>query len=290
MRREPAMPAPTGRPARSFLFVPGSRPDRFEKAVRSGADAVIVDLEDAVAPERKDAARQQLAAWLSPERPVLVRINAASTPYYEHDAELGKLRGVAGIVLPKAESARDVIDLIARIKRRVPVYPLIESAAGMSNARDIASAPCVRQLMFGTLDFAADMNMDADGDALDALRVQLTMISRIAGIRAPVDGVTPSIDRADLLAADAENARRLGFAGKLCIHPDQVPVVNRTFAPTEAQLDWARRVVDAFRNANGAAVAVDAKMIDRPVFLKAQRMLDEADADVRGIDERDGIE
>lgn len=264
------------KPYRSFLFVPGSRPERFEKALGSGGDALILDLEDAVAPEGKDAARQQVAAWLAPERPVLVRINAASTPYYERDAELGKLRGVAGIVLPKAERAHDVIDLISRIKRKIPVYPLIESARGMWNALEIAKAPYVHQLMFGTLDFGADMDMETDGDALDTFRVQLTMISRVAGIRAPVDGVTPSIDNDELLQAETLKAKRLGFAGKLCIHPRQVSIVNRTFAPSEAELEWARRVLHAFGNANGAAVAVDGKMVDRPVFLKAQSILEDA--------------
>lgn len=263
------------RPYRSFLFVPGSRPDRFEKALGSGGDAVILDLEDAVAPKDKDVARHHVVAWLAPERPVLVRVNAASTPYYERDVELGKLRGVAGIVLPKAESAHVVIDLISRIRRKIPVYPLIESARGMWNALEIAKAPCVRQLMFGTLDFAADMNMESDGDGLDTFRVQLTMISRVAGIRAPVDGVTPSIDNAERLRAETIKARRFGFAGKLCIHPSQVSIVNRTFAPSEAEREWARRVLCAFENANGAAVAVDGKMVDRPVFLKAQSILDD---------------
>lgn len=263
------------KPYRSFLFVPGSRPGRFEKALASGGDAVILDLEDAVAPEDKDIARQQVAAWLAPEHPVLVRINAASTRYYERDAELGKLRGVAGIVLPKAESAHDVIDLISRIRRRIPVYPLIESAKGMWNALEIAKAPCVRQLMFGTLDFGADMNMEPDGEGLDSFRAQLAMVSKIAGICAPVEGVTPSIDNTELLQAETIKARRFGFAGKLCIHPSQVSIVNRTFAPSEAELEWARRVLRAFETGNGAAVAVDGKMVDRPVFLKAQSILDD---------------
>ncbi|MBN3754474.1 CoA ester lyase [Paraburkholderia sp. Tr-20389] len=262
------------KPYRSFLFVPGSRPERFEKALHSGADAVILDLEDAVAPEDKEGARQTIAAWLAPERAILVRINPASTPWYEQDAQLGKLRGVAGIVLPKAESARDVTDLISRIKRQVPVYPLIESAKGMWNALEIARAPCVHQLMFGTLDFGADMNMETDGDSLDTFRAQLTMISRVADIHAPIDGVTPSIDDAELLQAETIKAKRFGFAGKLCIHPRQVSIVNRTFAPGESELAWARRVLHAFGSANGAAVAVDGKMVDRPVILKAQSILD----------------
>jgi len=158
------------------------------------ADAVILDLEDAVPPDEKDEARRTIAAWISPEHPVLIRVNAAGTRWYERDAELGKLRGVIGIVLPKAESARDVTGLVSRIKREMPIYPLIESASGMCNALEIAKAPFVRQLMFGTLNFCADMGMEPDGEELNPFRGQLATISKVVGIPAPIDGVTLSID------------------------------------------------------------------------------------------------
>ncbi|MBP0594746.1 CoA ester lyase [Paraburkholderia sp. LEh10] len=264
------------KPLRSYLFVPGNRRERFDKAMSSGADAVILDLEDAVAPEDKDAARQAIAAWLSPQRPVLVRVNAAGTPWYEQDAQLGTLRGVAGIVLPKAGSAADVSDLVSRTKSGMPVYPLIETAKGMWNALDIASAPSVHQLMFGTLDFCADMGMEPDGEELNPFRGRLTMISRVAGIRAPIDGVTPSIDDEALLKAETIKGKRWGFAGKLCIHPRQVATVNGCYAPSDTELAWARRVLVAFANANGAAVAVDGKMVDRPVVSRAQSIVDAA--------------
>ncbi|OYD60212.1 UNVERIFIED_ORG: citrate lyase subunit beta/citryl-CoA lyase [Burkholderia sp. CF145] len=259
---------------RSFLFVPGTQPDRFDKALASGADAVIIDLEDAVPPEDKEHARQTVAAWLAQARPVLIRVNAVSTPWFEQDAALGKLRGVAGIVLPKAESASDVIALVSRTKSKMPVFPLIESAKGMWNALEIAKAPFVRQLMFGTLDFCADMGMAPDGDELNSFRANLVMASRIADIRPPIDGVTPAIDDAKALEADTGMARRWGFSGKLCIHPRQVQTVNGCFAPSEAELSWARRVVDAFGRSNGAAVSVDGKMVDRPVVIRAQNILE----------------
>lgn len=263
---------------RSFLFVPGNRPERFVKALDSGADAVIVDLEDAVAPASKDEARDAVAAWLSPERPVMIRVNACDTPWFDRDAELGKLRGVAGIVLPKTESAADVIALVSRTKSRMPVFPLIESAKGMFNALEIAKAPFVHQLMFGTLDFCADMNMATDDDVLDPFRANLAMISKVAGIRAPIDGVTPAIDDAHALHAETLNGKRRGFAGKLCIHPKQVATVNACYAPSESEVDWAKRVLDAFTNAKGAAIAVDGKMVDRPVVLRAQTILEGARA------------
>jgi citrate lyase subunit beta/citryl-CoA lyase len=263
---------------RSFLFVPGNRPERFAKAWESGADAVVVDLEDAVAPDHKNEARDALAGWLARERPVMIRVNARDTPWFAQDAQLGKLRGVAGIVLPKAERAADIIDLVSCTKNRLPIFPLIESAKGMMNALEIARAPFVLQLMFGTLDFCADMNMASDGDELNSFRAELVMVSRVAGIRAPIDGVTPAIDDQDALHADTLNAKRRGFAGKLCIHPKQVAKVNQCFAPSASEVYWATRVLDAFKAANGAAIALDGKMIDRPVVIRAQHILD----DVRG--------
>lgn len=261
---------------RSLLFVPGNRPERFAKALNSGADAVILDLEDAVAPERKDEARAAIAAWLTPGRPVLIRVNARDTPWFEQDARLCTVRGVAGVVLPKAQSATDVIELVTRTRSRMPVFPLIESAEGMHRALEIARAPHVHRLIFGTLDFCADLNMASDGSELDPYRAQLALISRVAHIGAPIDGVTPAIDNEAALHADTLNAKRRGFAGKICIHPKQVDTVNRCFAASEAELAWAREVLEAFAQANGAAVAVQGKMVDRPVVMRAQAILDTA--------------
>jgi citrate lyase subunit beta/citryl-CoA lyase len=263
---------------RSFLFVPANQPNRFQKALDSGAHAVIIDLEDAVGPDAKDEARRMVSKWLTPERNVLLRINARQTPWFEADAQLAKMPGVSGIALPKAESASDIVALVSLTKAKTPVYPLIESALGMSNATDVANAPFVRQLMFGTLDFIADMGMESDGVELDPFRAQLVLISRVAGIEPPVDGVTPVIDDAQRLTAEASHGKRRGFGGKLCIHPKQVPIVNACYAPTDAEVSWARRVLDASARARGAAVSVDGKMVDRPVVLRAQRVVDSARA------------
>ncbi|WP_063744712.1 HpcH/HpaI aldolase/citrate lyase family protein, partial [Paraburkholderia oxyphila] len=257
----------------SYLFVPGSRPERFERALSSGADAVIVDLEDAVEPSAKDAAREAIASWVSRCHPVLVRINARTTPWFEQDARLGALDGVAGIVLPKAECAEDVTSVVAIARRRVPVYPLIESAQGMWNAMAIARAPFVKRLMFGTLDFIADMDMPDDGEPLNHYRSQLALISRVAGIEAPVDGVTPDIHDLERIERDALNGKRLGFGAKLCIHPKQIEAVHRCYRPSEQELAWAARVADAASKAGAGAITVDGKMVDRPVMLRAQRML-----------------
>lgn len=260
---------------RSYLFVPGHRPERFQKALAAGADAVIVDLEDAVPPGEKDAARAALAAWLSPDKPVHLRVNAADTPWFEADLALCATPGVAGIVLPKAERTTD----IARCAGQgAPVLPLVESAAGFAALRDLAQASGVQRLMFGSIDFQADLGMDTDEADLLAFRLQLVMATRLAGIGSPVDGVTVAIDDAERLTTDARRAARLGFGGKLCIHPKQVAPVHRGFRPSEDELAWAQRVLDAAQAAAGGAVAVDGKMVDRPVILKAQAMLDRAAA------------
>jgi citrate lyase subunit beta/citryl-CoA lyase len=265
------------KPLISLLFVPASRPERFHKALGSGADAVIVDLEDAVAPADKDAARAALAAWLDPAHPVLVRINAADTPWFAADLELLARPGVSAVVLPKAEHPDDVV-VASRAGGGLAVLPLIESALGFEQRRALAHADRVERLIFGHIDFQADLNMRATEEELLPFLTALVLASRLAGIAAPIDGVCTAIDDAELLQADALRARRLGFGGKLCIHPRQVAVVNRCFAPSAEEVAWAQRVIAADTASGGAAVAVDGKMVDRPVVLRAQAILVEAQA------------
>jgi citrate lyase subunit beta/citryl-CoA lyase len=264
----------SGAPDRSYLFVPGNRPERFDKACAAGADAVIVDLEDAVPASDKLAARDALAAWLSPAHPVLVRINSADSEWFRDDLALCGLPGVAGIVLPKAEREHDLVTVAAAGARAI--LPLVESAQGMWNAVALARSPCVRRLVFGAIDFSLDLGIREGHEQLLYFRSQLVLVSRVAGIEAPVDGVTTALDDPDLVRDDTDRARALGFGGKLCIHPKQVAVVNAAFAPSAAELVWAARVLEVAANANGAAVALDGKMVDRPVILIAQQMLDEA--------------
>jgi citrate lyase subunit beta/citryl-CoA lyase len=257
--------------ARSYLFVPGTRPERFAKALGAGAHAVIVDLEDAVPPSEKDAARAAVANALSAAQPLLVRVNAAGTPWFDADVALCRREGVSGIVLPKAEEAIGIEHVRRGAGERAEILPLIETALGLWNAPAIARAPGVRRLLFGSIDFQVDLRLT--DDELLAYRSQLVLVSRLAELQPPVDGVTTAIDDADALARDAARARRLGFGGKLCIHPKQVPIVNAAFEPSADAIAWARRVVEADARAAGAAVAVDGKMVDRPVLLQAQEIL-----------------
>jgi citrate lyase subunit beta/citryl-CoA lyase len=256
---------------RSYLFVPANRPDRYAKACATRAHAVIVDLEDAVPSQDKVSARTSLAKWLAhAPRPVLVRINAADSEWFEEDLRICGESNVAGLLVPKCERV-DELRRIADGCGGVPIHPLIETARGLWNALTIAQAPGVRSLLFGSLDFQADVGT-SDDELLHA-RSQLVIVSRVAEIEAPIDGVTQAIDDAEALRRDARRSRALGFAGKTCIHPKQVDIVNDCFAPTDDDVRWAEAVVTAFTKASGSAVLVDGRMVDRPVLLKAQAIL-----------------
>ena len=274
---KPATPPP----ARSYLFVPGDRPERFMRAWDSAADQVILDLEDAVAPENKAAARRAIAGWLDPARPVWIRVNAIDDAGFAEDLALCQRPGVAGLLLPKAQTIPfSLVDTC--VTHGLHIVPIIESAAGMHAVEAIASMPGVARLAFGALDFMVDLDINDDvGDALLYFRSRLVLASRLGGLPAPIDGVTPSVDDAALLRHDAERSRRLGFGAKLCIHPKQIAEVHRALAPRAEERVWAQRALETFALANGAAVAMDGKMIDRPVWLKAQRIAATPLADVR---------
>jgi citrate lyase subunit beta/citryl-CoA lyase len=260
--------------AASYLFVPGNRPDRYERACATNAGAVIVDLEDAVPAPEKSAARDMLSNWMSPVVPVLVRINAADTEWFEDDIAMCIACGAAGIVLPKAEGGGQIAAIAAHANGTLPVLPMIESARGFWHVVALAGCAGVQRLMFGSIDFQLDLGIDSDDhDELLHFRSQLVLASRLAGLAQPVDGVTTAIHDAQRLQEDAMRARRLGFGAKCCIHPDQVDIVNRYMAPSAEQLAWARKVIDAARNARGAVATVDGQMVDKPVYARAAAFL-----------------
>jgi citrate lyase subunit beta/citryl-CoA lyase len=261
---------------RSYLFVPGNRPERFEKALAAGADAVILDLEDAVQPDEKPVARAAVLAAVSghASRPAWVRVNGSDTPWFNDDiAALSAQPGVAGIVLPKAEAREQIEAVLAHAHPALSVLPIVETARGFANLAVLCAAPRVQRIVFGTLDFQVDLGIDGDGEELHLFRSQIVLASRLAGIGAPVDGVSTTITDTDAIEADARRGRRFGFGGKLCIHPKQIDAVHRAYAWSDAERDWARRVLSAVESSNGAAVAVDGKMVDMPVILKARRIV-----------------
>lgn len=266
--------------ARSYLFVPGDRAERFDKAWDSLADEVIIDLEDAVAPERKGVARTAVSAWLDPARPVWIRVNAMDSPWFAEDVALARHAGVAGVVLPKAETVPQPLAQLCD-EREIGLMPLIETAAGLRACSVLAAESGVVRFAFGALDFQLDLGIEGDDDALLAFRSQLVLESRLAGLTAPVDGITAEVKDLDRVRSDAQRARRLGFGGKLCIHPQQVAEVNRAFSPSDQERKWANRILAAMKSSQGAAVALDGRMIDRPVFLKAALIAGAPAPDVR---------
>jgi len=269
----------TARTPRSFLFVPGDRPERFDKALASGAHAVILDLEDAVQPERKPAAREHLREWLATSRqPVYVRINPLDTPWGEDDLSLASSPRVQGLMLPKADDADRLRQVQSRLRPNQGLIPLVESVQGHFAALALSRVTGVTRLAFGTVDFMADAGIGGDGEELDAVRTHLVLASRAAGLQAPLDGVCLSIDEEDVMAREAQRSRRFGMGGKLCIHPRQVAHVNRAFEPTEAEIAWAHEVVRALEGGSLGAVAVRGKLVDRPVWLQAQQVLAQAES------------
>ncbi|WP_354260911.1 CoA ester lyase [Arthrobacter sp. OAP107] len=266
------------------LFVPGDRPERFAKAGAAGAGVVIVDLEDAVAPAAKASALAAVLAALAPGEDgrrvsALVRVNPMGSDHY--DGEITALlaaagapgTGLLGIMVPKAEDAGALGQLRAQVPQRLALVPLIESAAGVVNAVELARVPGVTRLAFGAIDFALDINANGGDRFLDHARAQLVLASRVAGIAAPLDSPSTEIADSGKVAESATLARNFGFGGKLCIHPAQVAVVRGAFAPTKTELLWARSVIGA----EGGAAQVDGQMIDRPVTERAKRILQRAE-------------
>jgi len=261
--------------------VPGHQPERFDKACQSGADAIVMDLEDAVPPDLKDAARHAVQGWLAghdtakASLQVAVRVNAADTAWHALDMAMCAEANLRILMLPKVQHPVVLRGAAAALGADAVLWPLIETARGMHCLDEIAAAPQVQRLVFGSIDFQADLDIDEadDGQALLFFRSRLVLASRVAGLQAPVDGVSTDIADSARIEADARRSRSLGFGGKLCIHPRQVAGVNQGFTPDAARVEWARRVIEADAQSRGAPVAVDGKMVDRPVVLKAHAVL-----------------
>jgi citrate lyase subunit beta/citryl-CoA lyase len=264
--------------ARSLLFVPATAPHRFAKAVASGADLVVVDLEDAVAASDKAVARTAVEQWLRAGGPsTAVRINGVGTHWYADDIALVR-RYACPVVLPKADPA-SVRAARAALGETVELLALVETARGVAECAELCRLGSVSRLAFGALDFTTELGIDpatADG-VLGYARAVLVVASAAAGLPPPVDGITPAVHDADALRRDLERSRSTGFGGKLAIHPAQVPVINDAFTPSAAELRWAEQVCDAAGSGDGVTT-VDGAMVDLPVLTRARRLRDRARA------------
>jgi citrate lyase subunit beta/citryl-CoA lyase len=259
--------------SRSLLFVPASRPDRFDKAVAAGPGLVILDLEDAVAAADKPAARDHVQSWLQAGNAAMVRINPPATPGYDDDVAMVSAATVP-VMLPKCESARQITDLAASLGDGVPIVALIETAAGVLSAGEICATAGVARVAFGAADLAAQLGVDpADPTAMQHARSVLVLASAAAGIAGPIDSPTFHLNDEATWRSEAQHARTLGFTGKLCIHPRQVSAIEAAFAPTPDELTWAQQVVDNTSATQPAVTTVAGSLVDAPVLERAKRLL-----------------
>lgn len=269
----------------SYLFVPASRPDRFEKALHSPADAVIIDLEDAVAQEDKDSALQHLKDALEKglSRAAHVRINAADSEWFERDiTALAALPerardSLAGVLIPKTENAETIAGVVSALGdiREPEVIALIESAAGLAQVRQMATVPGLSRFAVGAADLSFDLDVEAVSSTVDWVYAQLVVESRLAGLAGPVASPPFEIKDMKTVEREAVRLRGLGATAQLCIHPVQVGPIHTGFLPSSEAVEWARRVVAASAATDGA-VQVEGQMVDKPVRERAERILAQA--------------
>ena len=268
---------------RSVLFVPGTSRERFPKAFASGADAVVLDLEDGVDAARKAEAREMVGEWLTaapeegPSR--LVRVNGAASDFIDDDLDwLGSIAGLFdALILPKVETPDEIAGIAGRVETAF-VVPLLETARGILHAREIVTAgPVVPAVLFGAEDLTAELGIPrtVEGDELLVARGHVVLAAVSIGAD-PIDAVFVEIDKLDRLRQDATRARALGFTGKMAIHPDQVAVINEVFTPSAQEIAAARRIVEAAEAAQAegeGAFRLDGRMVDAPVVRRAHRIL-----------------
>ena len=286
---------------RSILFVPGDRPERYHKAVGAGADAICIDLEDAVAPAHRDEARRAVARFLaartqgpgegdSSETPLplagrsygtriwspislFVRVNdMASSEGTRDAAALASCPPPDAFMVPKVRTGSDVREAAGRLPGAAVLLPLIETARGLENAVAIAACDGVAGLVFGGFDLAIELGAESCWEALLYARSRVVHAAALGGLDA-ID--MPSRDFGEMsgLRQEAARARRLGFAGKAAIHPAQIPVIHEVFTPSPDEARRAHEIVEADRAAGGSAVALKGRMVDRPVVEAARRVL-----------------
>lgn len=260
--------------ARTLLFVPGTRPDRFANAAAAGADLVILDLEDAVEPENKNQARQNVQSWLAAGHRAVVRVNSAQSSHWSDDIAMLRPLDVA-MMVPKAEDP----GVLADAATHNPVIALVETAKGVLATPQLSAVPGVVRTALGHIDLAAEVGVSPDNrGALLFARSTLVMSAVAAGLSPPLDGVTTALDDADALRGDVAHAKALGMDGKLCIHPSQIPIAQAALRPSADETAWARSIASA-QLTRGGVTTIDGHMVDPPVVARAQRILQQTDDD-----------
>lgn len=251
------------------LFVPATRPERFDGAATSGATAIIVDLEDAVSIKMKEGARRQLGTYvtdaLAAKVDVFVRINASGTQWHEGDLRIVADLPICGVMLPKCQSSDEISALRKNLSAATQVIALIESPQGLVHARSIAAA--AERIAFGSLDYCISINAAHTHRALAPARAELVLAAALAGRRGPIDGVTMNFSAPREVLIDSRHGAAMGMGGKLLIHPLQIAPARQAYRPSETDLKRARRILQV---AEEGAVAVDGMMVDEPVIAWAR--------------------
>ena len=272
---------------RSLLFAPAVRPDLLRKMPRTGADAIVIDLEDATPPDAKDTGRVEMrsaVADLAGQLPILVRVNDDTTPWHDDDLDSLPTEGLAGIVVPKIETIAGLDSLAARLNDRgldMPVIGGVETALGVADARPLLAHDVVSAAYFGAEDFIADLGgvRTASNDEVAYARAQVALAGRLADVTV-IDQIVADFTDDDRCRRECLEARAMGYGGKLCIHPSQVSIANAAFLPSSEEIDRARRLLEAYDDAKAqgvASVAFEGQMVDEPVARQARRVLAQAD-------------
>ena len=267
---------------RSLLFVPAIRPDRYPKALATGADAVCIDLEDGVAFGSKDEARASALALFADRVPtraeVSLRINDPKTALGQRDLEAVRQSGIRpdALMLPKCEGpdeVREVRNTLNNASQTLPLIVMAETARGVAAVDAIATAtPDITAVFFGAIDYAADVGCAVEWDAVLFARSRVVLAAAVAGASA-IDSPFMDVPALDTLADECRRTQGLGFVGKAAIHPSQVAVIQRAFSPADAEVEWAREIIDAYERNKGGVLLVDGKLIERPVIAAAKRTL-----------------
>ena len=272
---------------RSLLFAPAVRPDLLRKMPRTGADAIVIDLEDATPPEAKDTGRVEMrsaVADLAGQLPVLVRVNDDTTPWHDDDLDSLPTEGLAGIVVPKIETIAGLDSLAERLTARgldMSVIGGVETALGVADARPLLAHDVISAGYFGAEDFIADLGgvRTASNDEVAYARAQIALAGRLADVTV-IDQIVADFTDDDRCRRECLEARAMGYGGKLCIHPSQVSIANEAFLPSSEEIDRARRLLEAYDDAKAqgvASVAFEGQMVDEPVARQARRVLAQAD-------------